>query len=359
MAELVPAFRYLSLSVDHKAPDVEFYFFDGNTLWGAIGPTLVRSNDRGKTWAAVYTFQGADSIRIRGVLVTHTGAMLAIVLSDKTTRMFRSPDTTGSNWAEVMTLNYESYNLKGFTETPLGIFWGEYLGYSPDKVHVWRSTDDGKTWSSLIDWKFHYTGYPEPVGEDHIRHVHAVQWDPHEEKIWIATGDLDSQCRVYTYDGRSVTLVGSGDQTWRYVYMLFFPECVILPTDSLTSAGVGSVFRIHRGTGHRDTLPERMSALSYTSVMTDSNVGLIFTSPESHISQPRHIDVYEVVPDRMAWIMRIDGYPEYLNTNVGFRSRVFQDGEYLYTDLVGVPSYMDRHFVRFKLGNAHSGRWLK
>jgi hypothetical protein len=96
------------------------------------------------------------------------------------------------------------------------IFWGEYFDNpSRDEVHIYASTDEGKTWSVA------YT-FPKSA----IRHVHNIVHDPWGDSLWLLTGDYGDECRILraSYDFRQVDVVLQGHQQTRAV------ACV--PTES-------------------------------------------------------------------------------------------------------------------------------
>jgi hypothetical protein len=122
--------------------------------------------------------------------------------------------------------------FQGRRPLPLGIcqdhvgrvYLGEYwLNEKRNAVRLWRSDDDALTWHPVHTW---------PAGT--ARHVHFVQFDPHEQLVWIGTGDDDSECRIaYSRDGgESFHMIGTGSQVWRAVSVLFTPEAVLWGTDS-------------------------------------------------------------------------------------------------------------------------------
>jgi len=112
----------------------------------------------------------------------------------------------------------------GICQDHLGqIYLAEYwLNQERGAVRLWKSNDDGMSWSPVYTW---------PAGT--IRHIHFVQFDPYEETVWVGTGDDDSECQIaYSRDGgASFEAIGSGSQIWRAVSVLFTPQAVYWGTD--------------------------------------------------------------------------------------------------------------------------------
>lgn len=106
------------------------------------------------------------------------------------------------------------------------LYYGEYptRKLRPDEtVRIWRSRDGGRTFEVAHEF-----------APGSVRHVHAVQWDPHADALWVATGDTDPQARIgYSTDGgRTFTWIGSGSQTFRTCSLLFFPDRVVWAMDA-------------------------------------------------------------------------------------------------------------------------------
>jgi hypothetical protein len=91
------------------------------------------------------------------------------------------------------------------------VYWGEYNISRPYAVRIFRGTDDGRKWEEC---------YRFPLGR--IRHVHSIIPDVYRNRLWICTGDSDSETGLfYTEDDfQSVKEFKGGDQSWRMVSMI-------------------------------------------------------------------------------------------------------------------------------------------
>jgi hypothetical protein len=76
------------------------------------------------------------------------------------------------------------------------IIWAEYP-YAADEIKVWRSEDDGCTWSVC----FVEMGAGEDPKGGNIRHFHTVQpCSTYEGRWYLSSGDTRDQCRVWVSD---------------------------------------------------------------------------------------------------------------------------------------------------------------
>lgn len=104
------------------------------------------------------------------------------------------------------------------------LYYAEYVTESGDRpTGIWKSTDDGEHW--LLAYEFQ----PEA-----IRHVHAIQCDPHDGALWIGTGDRDEHCFVGVSRDGAATFewVGHGRQLHRTCAFAFFPDGVLWAMDA-------------------------------------------------------------------------------------------------------------------------------
>ena len=67
-----------------------------------------------------------------------------------------------------------------------------------------------------------------------IRHIHGVYFDKYSNSIWCVTGDVGSECKfIQTFDGfKTISVIGSGDETWRAVSLLFSEDNIFYAMDA-------------------------------------------------------------------------------------------------------------------------------
>ncbi len=99
-----------------------------------------------------------------------------------------------------------------------------------------------------------------------VRHIHGVFADPYAGHLWCLTGDVGAECQILrTADGfRTIDVVGSGDETWRSVSVLFSPTAVYYAMDAEFTRNY--IFRIDRKTGDRTRLATIDGPVYYSTV---------------------------------------------------------------------------------------------
>lgn len=156
----------------------------------------------------------------------------------------------------------------GVVVDPRGtIYYGEYptrLDGPPYSVRVWRGEQGGQTWSVAAEF--------EPGA---VRHVHAVEIDPVDGALWVATGDRDSESRIgWSRDGgRSFDWVGMGSQRFRACSLLFFPRLVVWGTDADRSQNY--FLRWHRSGAPLEQSAALLPAPTYYTAALSADLGLL------------------------------------------------------------------------------------
>lgn len=89
-----------------------------------------------------------------------------------------------------------------------------------------------------------------------VRHVHGVYRDPYGDSLWCTTGDRGPECRILrSYDGcRTFEEIGSGDEGWRCVSLLFDEDAVYFGTDAEYQPN--HLVRLDRASGERRRLAQ-------------------------------------------------------------------------------------------------------
>lgn len=115
----------------------------------------------------------------------------------------------------------------GITADPAGrIYYGEYMTRRLDEgetVALFRSDEEGRNFEIVYE-------FPALT----IRHIHAVQWDPFSDVLWMGTGDGDEQSRVgFSKDlGETFVWVGQDSQDFRTVNFVFAEDYVAWLSDT-------------------------------------------------------------------------------------------------------------------------------
>lgn len=104
------------------------------------------------------------------------------------------------------------------------VFFGEYFqNMQKQAVNIYGSKDNGESWQVVYTFK-----------EGSINHVHGVFYDKYTERIWVLTGDRESECIIgYTEDEfTSFHDVFRGGQEYRSCLLFFYPSFIVFATDS-------------------------------------------------------------------------------------------------------------------------------
>lgn len=116
------------------------------------------------------------------------------------------------------------------------IFVAEY-----DGNRAWMSVDDGASWTVIFDLQVVRPG---------ATHVHAIAYDPFDDRVWVSVGDT-AFAGVYYTDREAIVrgsnvwapLAGSLASSWQVTTIVPLPLGVVMLSDSNTS-GVVVVGRV-------------------------------------------------------------------------------------------------------------------
>lgn len=122
-------------------------------------------------------------------------------------------------------------------DTSGNVYFGEYSIERPHAVRIIRGTDDGRRWE--VCHRF---------AEGRIRHVHAIVPDSYRKRLWICTGDNDSESGLfYTEDDfQTVSLFAGGDQSWRMVSLIPTKDALYWGSDAGQDAPSDALNHIYK-----------------------------------------------------------------------------------------------------------------
>jgi probable HAF family extracellular repeat protein len=156
---------------------------------------VMRSSDEGRTWTHVYSFPASSTIY--SISALSDGTLLASVDTGAWT-IWRSADS-GSSWTQVLSLPQASVGYRTLTSHSIaegdGYVWlGTYNnGNVATTNYVYRSADDGRTWSVTNTTSTH-------------RHIHGLGFNPANGKLYVFFGDSDGDgIWVSSDDGRTLS----------------------------------------------------------------------------------------------------------------------------------------------------------
>jgi hypothetical protein len=222
-------------------------------------------------------------------------------------------------------------------------YYGEYWS-NPERqeVYIWRWRRDWDGWRP-----FHRFSPGE------VRHVHAIQYDPFSERLWVATGDHDGESLIGYFVGPpdipELLMVTSGDQGARAASLLFTREFVYWGSDAGrdTTETSNHIYRWSRASGQVARVATVGAPVYYSSV--DDRERLYFSTAVegSPSEQDRHARVW-ASSDGLAWTEAIrwpkDRYP-----------RIFGHGIMAFPQ--GRPSG-DQLYVVGRAVRGAAGTWL-
>jgi hypothetical protein len=175
------------------------------------------------------------------------------------------------------------------------VYFGEYVTTKrPNAVKVYRGLRDGTAWE---------TAHVFPAGE--IFHIHAIQYDPHRLGYWVTTGDRDEESKVlFTRDGfKTFSVLGGGNQNWRVVSMIVAKDRLVWGSDNDQTGA--SIFQWDFGSGALTEL-ESIGKPSYSSTRLADGTFVVSTtyepdSPYTRAARPQPTTDLWASKDGLAW----------------------------------------------------------
>jgi len=141
------------------------------------------------------------------------------------------------------------------------VFYGEYVTNSNrEPVFIYKYSDASEAFEVFADFK-------------DIRHIHGVFHDPYSNKVFLTTGDSDSESFIGYFDGDRVKKIIGGSQQDRVVPLLFNRDYVYYATDAPRE--VNYIYRIDRKTENKERLQQIGGTVFYGAL--NSN-GMIFST---------------------------------------------------------------------------------
>ncbi|TWX52489.1 hypothetical protein [Colwellia hornerae] len=135
-----------------------------------------------------------------------------LILYDK---LYRFDPAIHNQYAEPVDSSIlNSFPLKnGFAVYPDtgDVYFGDYICSNKQDINIYKIEDNGLKLSICHTFK-----------KGTVQHIHGVHYDNFRNRLWVTTGDDNSECAFYYTDDcfREVKLFCGGDQSWRAVSLV-------------------------------------------------------------------------------------------------------------------------------------------
>lgn len=219
-------------------------YSDNNSLYKSIGYNLYLSVNNGESWTKIIKIKRGGLSRIiikipvlrrllrRGIHKVLKYDSGFIIFCEKT--IYRHDSLTKQ--LSAIGRVHGSRPLYPCVDNNI-LYYGEYKSnINRESIFIYKFDINKGDWE-----KCHKL--------DGIRHVHGIFTDPYLERLWLTTGDLDTECKIlYTTDGfNTVNVFAEGSQTYRAIYLHFTEDSIIYGTDAPDE--VNYIYEVNRSSG--------------------------------------------------------------------------------------------------------------
>lgn len=270
----------LKLMIEKTIPKMVVHWANSEEIWASSNYTLYRSKDGGMTFNKMGDLEVPSLMQGLGKFQL---AARALRLGVRSLRKLKSETILVVANRKLFRLRdgqlEVTYAFKrglgpmreGWCEDDNGnCYLAEYfLNNKRDTVaDLLKSTDDGRSWRTIRSLH-------------NIRHVHCVQYDPFGQRIWMGTGDRDEESSIsFSEDrGESWTEIGSGDQMFRAVSLLFTEDYIYWGTDAPTRQNY--ICRYSRKSGRIERLGAVDGTVHYSTIL-GNGIKLFATAAEGN-----------------------------------------------------------------------------
>lgn len=261
----------LKLEIQKTIPNMIAHWVDHSELQSSSGYTIYTSKNKGATFEKTTDLKDSSWAKM---LARSRLSSRALRLGIRDLRKLKSGTTLVIAYREILRSENSDFRptysfrngmgplREGWCEDNEGICYvAEYsLNNKRNRpVNLLESMDDGKTWRTILS-------------ADHIRHIHCVQYDPYSRRIWMGTGDRDAESSIsFSEDhAKTWTTLGSGDQMFRTVSLLFTQDHVYWGTDAPTRQNY--IYRHARKSGTIEKLVAVNGPVHYSTLLENGSM---------------------------------------------------------------------------------------
>lgn len=132
-----------------------------------------------------------------------------------------------------------------------------------NSVKIYSSENNGRTWQTAHEFQ-----------PGQIRHIHAIQQDPYTGKVWICTGDLDSESIIaWSSDGaKTFNSIGQESQIWRAFQLVFTKDALYWGTDTGSSKVSRGIYRWDRTTEKLTQIVDVSNEMFYATRLANGTI---------------------------------------------------------------------------------------
>lgn len=310
--------------------------------------TVRKSVNRDGIWAFVHDFapQQPDMI-----FVTQNNTLLVFT---KELSLWRGANGGAGTWTEIKTgltgLPFRGAGIDQSRATGTIIFTEYHTNPDTKDAHVYRSDDDGVTWTAVVTYTAPFTT---------IRHIHFIKCDYTEGNTWYyGTGDTDAETKICKSTDDGATFIDfvaapggtppnyGPQQAYRCLGYLFTDSDIIWAMDAPNMKT-----RIFKAP--KSDLSQKVQKASFDgpvySVTQWEHCMFVLTKVETAYNQTRETKVYFSEDDGETWKILMKWPIKTGQTNAGFIYFTMSDEEngncmYVITDWnevgTGAPDYI-------------------
>lgn len=280
-----------TMMIDQTFPREDLYSHrilstEGDTWWSFGHDNRLRmSTTEGRRWYGTHLEPNTSQLSKNGVwLKTAAGSILTTrdPYDGSPASLVRSTDA-GVTWTQVIAgvANVQYLGPTSLCQSPTTgkIFMGEYISSDPSVTPTCRikvSSDDGATWSTWKTLSRAYDTDPE-VG---VMHVHGIQIDPIDNRLWVCVGDAAESAGLYRMNVGETdwTAIATNRQLdtaagiWGgAVGLMFFPDYIAWGVDQSFTSGLVRMARTEIGQPTPDVeLVMKLNSTAFYGCRTDT-----------------------------------------------------------------------------------------